>query len=53
MSVDGQAVDDPNAFDYRFATKPLGGSAKLGVLRGGREQAVTVALQIRAGNAAR
>src|SRR5258707_10680966 len=23
VSVDGQAVDDPNAFDYRFATKPL------------------------------
>ena len=25
VSVDGQAVDDVNAFDYRFATKPLGG----------------------------
>jgi Do/DeqQ family serine protease len=45
MSVDGQDVEDPNAFDYRFATKPLGGSAKLGVLRAGREQAVTIALQ--------
>src|SRR5712672_2860983 len=38
VSIDGQDVDDPNAFDYRFATKPLGGHAKLGVLRGGREQ---------------
>ena len=45
VSVDGQDVEDPNAFDYRFATKPLGGSAKLGVLRAGREQPVTVALQ--------
>jgi Do/DeqQ family serine protease len=45
VSVDGQDVEDPNAFDYRFATKPLGGSAKLGVLRAGREQAVTIALQ--------
>jgi Do/DeqQ family serine protease len=45
VSVDGQDVEDPNAFDYRFATKPLGGSAKLGVLRAGREQAATVALQ--------
>ncbi len=45
VSVDGQAVDDPNAFDYRFATKPLGGSAALGLLRGGRELSVTVALQ--------
>ena len=30
VSVDGQAVDDANAFDYRFATKPLGGTATLG-----------------------
>ena len=33
MSIDGQAVDDPNAFDYRFATRPLGGQAQLGVIR--------------------
>ncbi len=45
VSVDGQDVEDPNAFDYRFATKQLGGNARLGVLRAGREQAVTVALQ--------
>ncbi|HEY6024168.1 MAG TPA: DegQ family serine endoprotease [Pseudolabrys sp.] len=45
VSVDGQEVEDPNAFDYRFATKPLGGSARLGLLRAGREQAATVALQ--------
>src|SRR6058998_2498973 len=24
-SIDGQPVDDPNAFDYRFATRPFGG----------------------------
>jgi S1-C subfamily serine protease len=46
VSVDGQDVEDPNAFDYRFATKALGGTARLGIVRGGREQAVTVALQI-------
>ena len=46
VSVDGQNVEDPNAFDYRFATKPPGGSARLGIVRGGREQTVTVALQI-------
>jgi Do/DeqQ family serine protease len=45
VSVDGQGVDDPNAFDYRFATKPIGGSARLGVLRAGHEQAMTIALQ--------
>lgn len=46
VSVDGQAIEDPNAFDYRFATKPLGGNARLGVVRAGREQTVAVALQI-------
>ena len=46
VSVDGQEVDDPNAFDYRFATKPVGGSADLGLLRGGHEITAKVALQI-------
>ena len=45
VSVDGTVVEDPNSFDYRFATKPLGGSAQIGLLRQGRESAVTVALQ--------
>jgi len=45
VSIDGQDVDDPNGFDYRFATKPLGGQTKLGILRGGREQSLSVALE--------
>jgi len=45
VSVDGQDVDDPNAFDYRFATKPLGGQAQVGVLRAGRETRLAVALE--------
>ncbi len=45
MSVDGQAVDDPNAFDYRFATKTIGGTARLAFVRGGREIAVAIALE--------
>jgi Do/DeqQ family serine protease len=45
VSIDGTVVDDPNAFDYRFATKPLGGSAQIGVVRQGRDMVVTVALQ--------
>src|SRR5690606_583193 len=32
-AVDGQTVDDPNAFGYRFGTKPVGGTAQLRVLR--------------------
>ncbi len=45
VGIDGQVVDDPNAFDYRFATKSLGGEAQLAVLRGGKEMKVAVALQ--------
>ena len=46
VTIDGQVVDDQNAFDYRFATKPLGGQAQLGVLRNGKETALKVALEI-------
>ncbi len=45
VSVDGQAIEDPNAFDYRFATKPLGGQAQLGIIRAGREGKLTIALR--------
>jgi Do/DeqQ family serine protease len=45
VSVDGAEVDDPNAFDYRFATKPLGGTAQIALLRQGRQTVVPVALQ--------
>jgi Do/DeqQ family serine protease len=46
VSIDNQTVDDPNAFDYRFATRPLGGQAQLGVIRAGKETKLAVALQI-------
>jgi S1-C subfamily serine protease len=45
LAIDGQVVEDPNAFDYRFATKPLGGSAQLGIMRAGKELRLTVALE--------
>ena len=45
VSVDNQEVDDPNAFDYRFATKPLGGTATLGLLRDRQEMTTKVALR--------
>src|SRR5215468_206634 len=44
-AIDGQPVEDANAFDYRFATKPIGGSARLGIVRGGKELALNVALE--------
>jgi Do/DeqQ family serine protease len=46
VSIDGTTVDDPNAFGYRFGTKPIGGSAQLGVLRQGRELVLPIALQM-------
>ena len=45
VAVDGQPVDDPNAFDYRFATKLLGGQVQLGIVRSGRESRLAVALE--------
>src|SRR5687768_16641471 len=45
VAIDGQTVDDQNAFDYRFATKPLGGHAQIGIVRGGKEAKVSVALE--------
>jgi Do/DeqQ family serine protease len=45
VAIDGQAVDDPNAFDYRFATRPLGGSAQVDVQRGGKTVKLTIPLE--------
>jgi Do/DeqQ family serine protease len=44
-AIDGQEVEDPNAFDYRFATRPLGGSAEINVQRAGKPAKLTVALE--------
>jgi S1-C subfamily serine protease len=45
VTIDGASVDDPNAFGYRFATKSLGGTAQLGVVRQGRSMTLPIALQ--------
>jgi S1-C subfamily serine protease len=45
IAIDGQPIEDSNAFEYRFATKVIGGSARLGIIRAGRELALTVALE--------
>ncbi|NEU99670.1 DegQ family serine endoprotease [Bradyrhizobium uaiense] len=45
VGIDGTAVDDPNAFDYRFATRPLGGSAEIEVQRAGKPVKLTVPLE--------
>ena len=45
VSIDGQPVEDPNAFDYRFATRPLGGTSVVEVQRGGKPVKLTVPLE--------
>ncbi len=45
VAIDGQAVDDPNAFDYRFATRPLGGKSEIEVQRAGKSIKLAVPLE--------
>src|ERR1700682_2697740 len=45
VAIDGQAVDDPNAFDYRFATRPLRGTSQAHVQRAGKTVKLTVPLE--------
>ena len=45
VGIDGQGIDDPSGFDYRFATRPLGGSAPLDVQRAGKAVKLTMALE--------
>lgn len=44
LAVDGFAVDDPEAFGYRFATRPLNGTTTLTVLRGDKRLVLPVKL---------
>jgi len=45
LTIDGQTVEDPNTFEYRLATKAIGGKARVGVLRSGRQIEVVVSLE--------
>jgi Do/DeqQ family serine protease len=45
IAVDGQAIEDPNAFDYRFATHPIGGTSQVDVQRAGKPVKLTVPLE--------
>jgi Do/DeqQ family serine protease len=44
-AIEGQPIEDPNAFEYRFATRPLGGTAQLDVQRGGKPVKLTIPLE--------
>src|SRR5258708_20749518 len=45
LAIDGQAGADPNAFDYRFATRPLGGTSQIDVQRGGKAIRLAIPLE--------
>jgi Do/DeqQ family serine protease len=44
VSVDDKPVQNPQAFQYRFVTKGIGGAAQLGVLRKGQRISTTITL---------
>lgn len=45
IDIDGQRVDDPKAFTFRLATRPLGETAKLTVVRNGERLTLDLALR--------
>lgn len=45
VGIDGHVVEDPKAFDYRFATRTIGGTAAVDVMRGGKPLKLAVALE--------
>lgn len=45
VAVDDQPVEDPRALGYRIATKPLGGSVALKVLRDGKTESLSMKLE--------
>jgi len=45
VSVDDRDVENPQAFNYRFATKGIGGEAQLGVWRSGKPFKAVVTLR--------
>jgi len=45
-AVDGQAVEDPESLGFRLGTKTIGGTAGLGILRGGKPIMLPLKLQV-------
>lgn len=45
LSVDGAAVDDPSAFNFRLATKPIGQVTQLERLRGGKAETIAFTVE--------
>lgn len=45
VKIDGQEVDDAKAFGFRLATKPIGSTVQLDVVRNGRVMSVVAAVE--------
>ncbi|QFR32158.1 DegQ family serine endoprotease [Ancylobacter sp. TS-1] len=45
VAVAGQEVDDPDAFGFRFATRPLGGTVDVAIIRQGKPATLRVGLE--------
>ncbi len=45
VAMDGSAVEDLGSFNYRLATRPLGGTTQLEVVRSGKRYTAAVALR--------
>ncbi|WP_421723939.1 DegQ family serine endoprotease [Bauldia sp.] len=43
-TIDDVAIDDPSSLNYRLATKGIGGAARIGVIRAGRNYVATLQL---------
>ena len=44
VALDGQKIDDVEAFGYRFGTRAIGGSVAMSVLRGGKPLSIALKL---------
>ncbi|MFN3169379.1 MAG: Do family serine endopeptidase [Hyphomicrobiales bacterium] len=44
VSIDGVQIEDPDAFAYRYATKGIGGTTSVQVIRDGRRRDLTIFL---------
>ena len=53
LAVDGQTVDDPDSFGYRFTTRGIGGSVPLTIFDGKKEKTVSLVLIAAPENVAR
>jgi Do/DeqQ family serine protease len=45
LALDGQEIDDVEAFGFRFATKPVGGESRFTIMRRGGQQILPVRLE--------